>query len=74
MLSLHVKVPSILYAIDTKGRLCGACTTSGMSLKLHGRVGDSPIIGAGLYVDGEVGGDVSNWFWRVGHENGSIFF
>ena len=45
-----------LLALDTSGKLCGACNTSGMAFKLHGRVGDSPIIGAGLYVDGEVGG------------------
>lgn len=42
-------------ALDGEGRLAGACTTSGMAYKLHGRVGDSPIIGAGLFVDGEVG-------------------
>lgn len=45
-----------MLAIDEKGRLCGACTTSGMGFKMHGRVGDSPIIGAGLFVDGDVGG------------------
>src|SRR5690606_33654124 len=44
-----------MLAIDNNGRLCGACTTSGLAYKLHGRVGDSPIIGAGLFVDGEVG-------------------
>lgn len=44
-----------MLAIDKNGRLCGACTTSGMAFKMHGRVGDSPIIGAGLFVDGEVG-------------------
>ncbi|SFS15239.1 N4-(beta-N-acetylglucosaminyl)-L-asparaginase [Dyella sp. OK004] len=48
-----------MLAIDTHGRLAGACTTSGMAWKLHGRVGDSPIIGAGLYVDGEVGAATS---------------
>ncbi len=48
-----------MLAIDAQGRLAGACTTSGMAWKLHGRVGDSPIIGAGLYVDGEVGGATS---------------
>lgn len=42
-------------AIDMQGNLSGACTTSGMAYKLHGRVGDSPIIGAGLFVDNEVG-------------------
>lgn len=45
-----------LLAQDKKGDLAGACTTSGMAYKLHGRVGDSPIIGAGLFVDNEVGG------------------
>ncbi|MBB3274395.1 MULTISPECIES: N(4)-(beta-N-acetylglucosaminyl)-L-asparaginase [Pseudoxanthomonas] len=44
-----------MLAIDAQGRLAGACTTSGMAWKMHGRVGDSPIIGAGLYVDNEVG-------------------
>lgn len=44
-----------ILALDSKGRLCGACSTSGMAYKMHGRVGDSPIIGAGLYVDGEIG-------------------
>jgi len=44
-----------MLAIDRNGRLAGACTTSGMAWKLRGRVGDSPIVGAGLYVDNEVG-------------------
>ena len=44
-----------MIALDMQGNLSGACTTSGMAFKLHGRVGDSPIIGAGLYVDNEVG-------------------
>jgi N4-(beta-N-acetylglucosaminyl)-L-asparaginase len=44
-----------LLAMDVNGKLSGACTTSGMAYKMHGRVGDSPIIGAGLYVDGEIG-------------------
>jgi len=44
-----------MVAIDAKGNLSGACTTSGLAWKLPGRVGDSPIIGAGLYVDNEVG-------------------
>ncbi|MFN5372290.1 MAG: isoaspartyl peptidase/L-asparaginase family protein [Bacteroidia bacterium] len=44
-----------MIALDKNGRLSGACTTSGMAFKMHGRLGDSPIIGAGLYVDGEVG-------------------
>jgi len=48
-----------MLALDAKGNISGACTTSGMAFKLHGRVGDSPIIGAGLYVDNEVGGATS---------------
>lgn len=44
-----------LIAMDAGGRLAGSCTTSGMAYKIHGRVGDSPIIGAGLFVDGEAG-------------------
>ncbi len=44
-----------MIALDSHGNLSGACTTSGMAFKMHGRVGDSPIIGAGLYVDNEVG-------------------
>ncbi len=44
-----------MVALDAKGNLSGACTTSGLAWKMHGRVGDSPIIGAGLYVDNEVG-------------------
>ena len=45
-----------MLAIDEKGDLAGACTTSGMAYKVAGRVGDSPIIGAGLFIDNEVGG------------------
>src|SRR6201991_4583938 len=48
-----------MLALDAHGNLSGACTTSGMAWKLRGRVGDSPIIGAGLYVDGEVGAATS---------------
>ncbi|WP_448548085.1 isoaspartyl peptidase/L-asparaginase family protein [Thalassotalea fusca] len=44
-----------MLALDRQGNLSGACTTSGAAYKMHGRVGDSPIIGAGLYVDNEVG-------------------
>ncbi|OAZ05083.1 N(4)-(beta-N-acetylglucosaminyl)-L-asparaginase precursor [Flavobacterium succinicans] len=44
-----------MIALDTAGNLSGACTTSGMAFKMHGRLGDSPIIGAGLYVDNEIG-------------------
>jgi L-asparaginase/N4-(beta-N-acetylglucosaminyl)-L-asparaginase len=45
-----------MLAIDSAGNMSGACTTSGMAWKMHGRIGDSPIIGASLYVDNEVGG------------------
>ena len=45
-----------LLALDQDGNLSGACTTSGASYKLHGRVGDSPIIGSGLFIDNEIGG------------------
>ena len=44
-----------MLAMDAAGNLSGACTTSGMAYKMHGRVGDSPVIGAGLYVDNEIG-------------------
>jgi N4-(beta-N-acetylglucosaminyl)-L-asparaginase len=47
-------------AMDANGDLSGACTTSGMAFKMHGRVGDSPIIGAGLFVDNEVGAATSS--------------
>lgn len=44
-----------MLALDSNGKVSGACTTSGAAYKMQGRVGDSPIIGAGLFVDGEVG-------------------
>jgi len=44
-----------MLALDEAGNLAGACTTSGLAYKMHGRVGDSPIIGAALFVDNEVG-------------------
>lgn len=45
-----------MLAIDKAGNISGACTTSGLAFKMNGRVGDSPIIGAGLFVDNEIGG------------------
>ncbi|WP_338731885.1 isoaspartyl peptidase/L-asparaginase family protein [Mangrovimonas cancribranchiae] len=48
-----------ILAIDKNGDISGACTTSGLAYKMHGRVGDSPIIGSGLYVDNEVGACVA---------------
>jgi N4-(beta-N-acetylglucosaminyl)-L-asparaginase len=44
-----------ILAMDRDGVVAGACSTSGLAFKMRGRVGDSPIVGAGLYVDGEVG-------------------
>lgn len=48
-----------MLAMDQNGYISGGCTTSGWAYKMHGRVGDSPIIGAGLFVDQEVGGAVA---------------
>ena len=50
----HYGTTNVL-AIDSEGNIAGCTTTSGLSFKLNGRVGDSPVIGAGLYVDNEVG-------------------
>ncbi|MCB7482356.1 N(4)-(beta-N-acetylglucosaminyl)-L-asparaginase [Christiangramia sediminis] len=47
-----------MLCLDEKGDIAGACTTSGLSYKINGRVGDSPIIGAGLFLDNEIGGAV----------------
>ncbi|MEE4257592.1 MAG: N(4)-(beta-N-acetylglucosaminyl)-L-asparaginase [Bacteroidales bacterium] len=44
-----------MLAIDNSNHVAGACTTSGLAYKMHGRVGDSPVIGAGLFADDEVG-------------------
>jgi N4-(beta-N-acetylglucosaminyl)-L-asparaginase len=49
-----------LVAMDANSNLSGAVTTSGMAFKVHGRVGDSPIIGAGLFVDNEIGAATSS--------------
>jgi isoaspartyl peptidase/L-asparaginase-like protein (Ntn-hydrolase superfamily) len=48
-----------LLAQDENGDIAGACTTSGLAFKMAGRVGDSPIIGSGLFVDNEIGGATS---------------
>ncbi|MBI4947097.1 MAG: N(4)-(beta-N-acetylglucosaminyl)-L-asparaginase [Bacteroidetes bacterium] len=45
-----------MLALDKDNNIAGACTTSGLAYKMHGRVGDSPIIGAGMFCDNEVGG------------------
>jgi N4-(beta-N-acetylglucosaminyl)-L-asparaginase len=48
-----------MVAMDANGNLSGSCTTSGLAFKMRGRVGDSPIIGAGLFVDNSVGACVA---------------
>ena len=48
-------IPIGMVGMDENGAMAGSCTTSGLAYKMHGRVGDSPIIGAGLFVDEEVG-------------------
>ena len=61
MLAEGLLKPEHLYGtincdgINSKGEICGVTTTSGLAWKISGRLGDSPILGAGLYVDGEVG-------------------
>ncbi len=52
---LHVYGTINCNGINEKGEICGVTTTSGLAFKIPGRVGDSPILGAGLYVDGKVG-------------------
>ncbi|MEQ3656432.1 MAG: N(4)-(beta-N-acetylglucosaminyl)-L-asparaginase [Dokdonia sp.] len=48
-----------MLTLDKNGDIAGACTTSGLGYKMKGRVGDSPIIGAGLFIDNEIGGAVA---------------
>jgi N4-(beta-N-acetylglucosaminyl)-L-asparaginase len=45
-----------ILALDEKNHISGACSTSGWAYKMHGRVGDSPVLGAGMFVDDEIGG------------------
>lgn len=56
-----------------QGKLGGGCSTSGLAYKLKGRVGDSPIIGAGLFVDGEVGGCTATGMGEIMMKNLSSF-
>ena len=51
-----------MLALDAKGNLSGATTTSGLAWKIHGRVGDCAIVGGGIYVDNEVGAAASTGF------------
>ena len=48
-----------ILCLDKKGNISGACSTSGLAYKMDGRIGDSPIIGSGLYIDNSVGGVVA---------------
>ena len=48
-----------MLAIDKDKNISGGCTTSGLAYKMQGRVGDSPIIGSGLFIDNEIGGAVA---------------
>lgn len=47
-----------MIALDSNGHMAAASTTSGLAFKMHGRVGDSPIIGAGIFVERDVGAAV----------------
>ena len=48
-----------MLCLDKNNNISGACTTSGLAYKMRGRVGDSPIIGSGLFIDNEIGGAVA---------------
>ncbi len=62
-----------LLSIDKFGNISGGCSTSGLAYKMHGRVGDSPIIGAGLYVDNEIGAAVATGLGEMVMRNLSSF-
>jgi N4-(beta-N-acetylglucosaminyl)-L-asparaginase len=63
-----------MNGVSARGEICGVTTTSGLSFKIPGRVGDSPILGAGLYVDGEVGAAGSTGRGEANLYNLSSFF
>ena len=48
-----------MLCLDKKNNISGACTTSGLAYKMKGRIGDSPIIGSGLFIDNKIGGAVA---------------
>lgn len=54
-----------MLAIDKNVDISGACSTGGIAFKAHGRIGDSPIIGAGLFIDNEIGGAAGTGFGEV---------
>ena len=62
-----------LIAIDINNKMCGGCSTSGAAYKMHGRVGDSPIIGAGMFVDNEYGGAAGTGLGEMMLKNLSSF-
>jgi N4-(beta-N-acetylglucosaminyl)-L-asparaginase len=62
-----------MLCLDSKGDIAGACTTSGLAYKMRGRVGDSPIIGSGLFIDNEVGGAVATGLGEEILKNVSTF-
>ena len=62
-----------MLCLDQKGDIAGACTTSGLAYKMRGRVGDSPIIGSGLFIDNEVGGAVATGLGEEILKNVSTF-
>ncbi len=62
-----------LLALDQNGDLSGGCSTSGLAFKMHGRVGDSPITGAGLFVDNQVGAAVATGLGELVMRNLSTF-
>ncbi len=62
-----------MLCIDKNGDIAGACTSSGLSYKMNGRVGDSPIIGSGLFLDNEIGGAVATGMGEAIMKNVSSF-
>lgn len=62
-----------MLCMDKNGDLAGACTTSGLAYKMRGRVGDSPIIGSGLFLDNEIGGAVATGLGEEIMKNVSSF-
>lgn len=62
-----------MLCMDDNGDLAGACTTSGLAYKMRGRVGDSPIIGSGLFLDNEIGGAVATGLGEEIMKNVSSF-
>ncbi len=62
-----------MLCMDSNGDIAGACTSSGLSYKMNGRVGDSPIIGSGLFLDNEIGGAVATGLGEAIMKNVSSF-